>query len=170
MLKIFNDLEPFFNDCYRRINVREYARIRNISPPTASTLLESLKQDGLLNKEEDRGYNYYFANKESKIFIDLSRNYWYQRFKEIKLTEYFDKELIAPLVILFGSLSKAEVNENSDIDIAIFTSSKKELHLEKFKKKLKRKIQVFVFKNENEVKNKDLLKNIHNGFIISGAW
>ena len=170
MLKIFNNLWPFFNDCYRRINVREYARIRKISPPTASTLLESLKQEGLLNKEEDKGYNYYFANKESRIFIDLSKTYWHQKLKQAKLIEYFEKELISPLIILFGSLSKAEVNKNSDIDIAIFTNTKKDLKLVKFEKKLKRKIQIFIFKNEKEVKNKDLLKNLHNGFIISGSW
>src|SRR3989344_3325281 len=40
MLEIFNSLEPFFKENYRRINVREYARIQKISPPSASKYLE----------------------------------------------------------------------------------------------------------------------------------
>lgn len=62
MLKIFNDLEPFFRDCDRKISVREYARLRNVSPPSASTLLENLHKEGLLKKEKFRNYIFYYAD------------------------------------------------------------------------------------------------------------
>ena len=64
MLEIFDNLKPFLEDNYRRFNVREYARIRGISAPTASVLLSRLNKEGLLNREEERNYIYYFANKE----------------------------------------------------------------------------------------------------------
>ena len=54
MLEIFNKLKPFFEDNYKRISVREYARMQNISPPNASQLLNNLEKEGLLKKEEDR--------------------------------------------------------------------------------------------------------------------
>ena len=168
MLKIFNNLKPFFKDNYQRIHVREYARITGISPPSASKLLAAYKKEGLLKKEEEKNYIYYTADKESKIFIELSRIYWYTKIRDSRLLEHLEKELINPLVILFGSFSKAEVMQDSDIDIAIFTKSKKQINLEPFEKKLKRKIQAFQFKEEP--KSKELLNNIHNGFILTGSW
>ncbi len=170
MLEIFNNLELFFTDCYRRINVREYARLSKISPPSASKLLSSLEEEGLLSKEEDRRYVYYFANKESKLFIELSRIYWHLKIKETGLIEHLKLELVNPLVLLFGSLSKAETTSSSDIDLAIFTVSKKKINLKIYGEKIGRNIQVFVFKTRDHVSNKELLNNILNGFVLLGSW
>lgn len=170
MFKELNNLKPFFEDNYRRISVREYARIIKISPATASKLLEQYNADKLLNKEQDRIYTYYYANSENALFVQLSRIYWHQIFDKIGLIRYLEKEFANPIVVLFGSFAKAEINPNSDIDIAIFTNSKKKLNLEKFQKILKREIQTFIFKSINSVENKELLPNILNGVIISGSW
>jgi DNA-binding transcriptional regulator YhcF (GntR family) len=117
MLNIINNLHPFFEDCYRRIGVREYAKIIKVSPPTASSILHSLEKEGILLKEKDRNYLFFYANKENRQFIDLSRIYWHEKLD--KLILYLDKLLINPSLILFGSLSKAEVKGSSDIDIVI---------------------------------------------------
>ena len=170
MLKIFNDLEPFFQDCYERINVRAYARIRNISPPSASKLLYELQKEGLLIREENRNYIYYAANKDSKLFIELSRIYWYQKLMLSGLTVHLEKEFVKPMVILFGSFSKAEVYKNSDIDLAIFSTTAKQVRLKAFEAKLGRNIQLFQFKNKDDVTSAELLNNILNGFILSGTW
>jgi Mn-dependent DtxR family transcriptional regulator len=111
MLKIFNDLSPFFKDNYERIHIREYARIRKISPPTASKRLNQLNKQGLLNKEEERNIIFYYANKDSKEFIDLSRIYWRQQLTKKGLIKHLTKELINPLIILFGSFSKVEIKK-----------------------------------------------------------
>src|SRR3989344_1176763 len=145
MFKELNNLKPFFEDNYRRISIREYARIIKVSPATASKLLEQYYADKLLNKEQDRIYTYYYSNRENALFVQLLRIYWLQIFDKIGLIEYLEKELANPVVVLFGSFAKAEINPNSDIDIAIFTSSKKELALGKFQKRLKREMQLFIF-------------------------
>ena len=167
MLKLFNSLAPFFEDNYRRMNVRGYARLMEISPPSASKLLSKYGKEGLLNREEEKRYIYYYANKDNNLFVFLSRVYWYQKMKE--LISYMEREFANPVIILFGSFAKAEINSNSDIDLAVFTASRKELDLAFYEGILKKKIQVFVFKNRNEV-SKDLLNNILNGFKISGDW
>ena len=165
MLKINNDLQPFFEDCYRRINVREYAKIVNISPPTASKLLNYYNKENLLLKEKYKNYLLFYANKESKNFIDLSRMYWHDRLRD--LLSYMEEKLVNPTIILFGSLSKAEAKVDSDIDIAIF-SIKKELNIDRFEKKIKRGIQIFWFTLPEDIKNKDLKNNIINGYILKG--
>lgn len=171
MLKIFNELKLFFEDNYRRIHVREYARIQGISPPTASTLLYSYHKENLLKKEEDKGYFYFFANRENNLFIQLQRAYYLKKFNDIGLIAHLNKNLLHPVLILFGSFAKAEITEHSDIDIAVFTPSGKKLDLGRFEEKLGREIQIFMFKNRQEAeKNPELLNNILNGFKLSGNW
>ena len=165
MLNIINSLKPFFEDCYRRINVREYSRLRKISPPTASKILFELNKEGLLLIEKDRNYIFYYANKNNKIFVDLSRIYWDVRLDN--LVDFLNKTLINPTIILFGSLSKAETKNDSDIDIGII-GHKKELDIKNFENNLKRKIQLFFFSSVEDIKNKELANNIINGYILEG--
>jgi predicted nucleotidyltransferase len=165
MLNIINDLKYFFENCYRRINVREYAKLMKISPPTASKILSRYEKEGLLKKEIDRNYYFYYADKYSKTFIDLSRIYW--SIKLQKIIEQLKEKSINPTIILFGSLAKAEVKEDSDVDLAIF-AHEKEINLSLFEKKLQRKIQVFWFKSPKSIKSVDLMNSILNGYILTG--
>jgi len=168
MLRILNNLKPFFEDCYRRINVREYARITKISPPTASKLLENYRKQGLLKKQEDRLYFFYYADKDSKILIDLSRIYWQYRLDH--LLKHVEEGFLNPVIILFGSLSKAEVKSDSDIDLAIISPTTKNINIDKYEKELKRKIQLFTFKDIKDIKSKELLNNVLNGYKMRGSW
>lgn len=104
------------------------------------------------------------------MFIDLSRVYWKIVLEDSGLIKALSEKLLSPVIIIFGSLSKAEVKEDSDIDIAIFTATRKELNVNEFEKKLKRKIQLFLFKDRENVKNTELLNNILNGYKLRGNW
>lgn len=170
MLRIFNDLEPFLKDNYQRISVRDYARRRKISPPSASSLLNKLQKEGLLKREDERNYHFFTANKDSYLFIHLSRIYWLIKLKNSGLINYLEKELVNPLVILFGSFSKAEVTPNSDVDIAILRAKSKKLNIEHFEQKLDRKIHMLFFNDLELAKRKELQNSILNGVIISGSW
>ena len=166
MLKIFNDLEPFFMDNYRRIGVRVYSRIRKVSPPSASTLLEDYHKEGLLCREEDRRYIFYSSNKDNGVFVQLSRAYWLIQIKKSGLIDYLNEQLLNPLIMLFGSFSKAEISPSSDIDLVVANTAKKKLNLAPFEKKLSRSIQL-IFHDEAKI---ELHKSIMNGFILSGGW
>lgn len=165
MLNIINNLSPFFEDCYRRINVREYSRLMKISPPTASKLLFEYSKRGILMISKDKNYIYYYANKDSRDFIDISRIYWRNKLSEI--LDYLNRQLLSPTIILFGSLSKAEVKIDSDIDLCII-ANKKEVSLNKFEKKLKRRIQTFFFNSIKDINNPELRNNIINGYVLQG--
>ena len=113
MLKIINNLEPFFKDNYKKINVREYSRIKNISPPTASKVLEQYYKGNLLEKEEFKNYIFYSANINNKTFMDLSRIYWYEKLKNIGLIEFLNKKFHQPLkfsVIFFLAVETLHSN------------------------------------------------------------
>lgn len=164
MLNIINNLSPFFEDCYRRINVREYAKLIKVSPPTASKMLGEYYKEGLLKKQEERNYIFFFANPENSLFVDLSRIYWKIKLKEI--VKEIEEKTVNPIIILFGSLSKAETMPNSDIDLAII-ADKKDIDINLFEDKLKREIQLLWFEDLSKI-NKELKNNILNGYILSG--
>ena len=72
MLKIFNGLNPFFEDVYREISVREYAKEIGISPPTASKMLKEFETEKLLLSNKKGIYIYFRANKENYLFKNLA--------------------------------------------------------------------------------------------------
>ncbi|MBD3181104.1 hypothetical protein GF312_02360 [Candidatus Poribacteria bacterium] len=49
--------------------------------------------------------------------------YWKLLLKHSGLISFLEEELLNPVVILFGSLSKVEAKQNSDIDLAVFSIS-----------------------------------------------
>jgi predicted nucleotidyltransferase len=169
MLKIINSLAPFFEDNYRRIHIREYARIQKISAPTSSKLLDFLNKENLLKKVIDKMYFYYFANKDSDLFKDYQRIYFKTLLKKCGLIDYINYETLNPVIILFGSTANSEAKTDSDIDIAVFTKSNKKLDIKKFEKKIKREINIMLFKDLKEVPEK-LMKNILNGYQLEGKW
>ena len=163
MLDIFNKLGLFFEDCYREVNVREYARIIKVSPPTASTILQRLGKESLLKSRIERKNHLYRANRENPVFIDLSRAYWRQ--KLTVLTEFLAEEINYKTIILFGSLTKAEATVNSDIDIYV-DYEEKPISLDEYEKKLKRRIQLHF---RNELGNINLKNNIQQGMALNGV-
>jgi len=167
MLNIINNLAPFFEDCYRKISVREYARLIKVSPPTASKILKGYRKQGLLNSEEELRHLFFSANIENKDFIDLSRVYWREKLREF--TTELQKKLVDPSIVLFGSLAKAEAKKDSDIDIAVFAPDKKEMNVKPYEERLKRKISMYWFTSVYDtLHNKPLMNNIINGYVLLG--
>lgn len=166
MLKMINSLKPFFEDCYRSISVREYAKLLHISPPTASKLLKELVKEGYLQQREERRHLFFTLQSEQEEVVDLCKLYW--KYKLKVLSREFQIKLTGASGVLFGSLAKAEVMSDSDIDIAIFSPEKKELITESFQKALGRDISVHWFKSLKDIKNEHLLNNILNGINLFG--
>jgi len=155
MLNEFNNLKPFLEENYQELGVREYARIVGISPPTASTKLKNYARQGLLKMRTERKYLLFRANRESRTFLELSRIYWREKMQDLtdELKEHFDYATI----VLFGSLTKLEVTNKSDIDLYVDAKSKN-IDLSKFEKKYGRPIQL-----QFKTKSRELLKNIEKG-------
>lgn len=167
MLKILNNLDIFFEDTTRQVSIREFARIKKISPATAGKILREYKKNGIVCENRDRNYIFFRANSSLQKFTWLSRIYWINKLEEI--LDEIDKFYNFPTIFLFGSINKGENNLKSDIDLFIITNKKEEFIIpSKIKNKIKREIQIFTAGNKDEVKNKNLLKNMLNGTKIRG--
>lgn len=160
MLDIFKDIKPFFEDVFRETSVREYARIRKVSPPTASSLLKRLAEEQVLIMRKDRNLLLFRANKEFFLFRDLAISFWKyvigEAFKPLR------EDLLYKRLILFGSVQKVENTSNSDIDIFI-NIPRKNIDLLVVEKALKRKVQLHF---SDSLRNEHLKKNIEKGVEI----
>ena len=79
----------------------------------------------------------------------------------------FIEETVSPKsIVLFGSYSRGEDIENSDIDLFVECKNE-ELDLKSFEKKLGRKIELH-FNEKFTMYPKELKNNIINGVVLNG--
>lgn len=160
MLELLNRFKPFFEDTHREYSVREYARLCNLSPPTASSFLKRTEKDGITISRKQGMYIYYRANRESSFFRDIAKAYWRSTLKSMFYK--LNKDFVFKKPILFGSISKGDNTSESDIDLFV-NIEKRDLNLSEIEKKLKRKIQVHF---RESIKNEHLRNNIEKGVVI----
>ena len=144
--------------------IREIGRKIGVSPPTASYIAKKMEKIELIKIERERTQHKVFGNFENEEFKNLKKIY--NIFSLFELTEFLVENFNPTSVVVFGSFSKGEDTEESDIDIFVDSNSKKEVKLTKFEKKLKRNIHLHM-KNIKDIPE-ELRCNIINGIILDG--
>ena len=157
----------FFINPTSKLRVRQIERELKLPLPSVIRYCRELEKEGVLKIEKISGIYLYSADRASKEYLIEKRLFNIKLMFECGLVEYIVKEYSNPTIILFGSYSKGEDIEKSDIDLYIQTF-KKEIKTEKFERFLKRKIQVFVYSDIRQIKNPHLMNNIINGITING--
>lgn len=161
--------EYFFENPTEKLRVRQIERVLKLPLPSVIRYCAELEKEEILKITEISGIKVYSADRVSQNFLLEKKFYNIKRLYNSGLINYFIEEFSNPAIILFGSYSKGEDIEKSDIDFYIETPSKKEkLNLEKFEKILKKKIQLFIHKNLKEISNPHLSNNIINGILLNG--
>lgn len=169
MFRKLNILKFFFEEPSREFNVREVARLLDISPATASKDLKSLVKQGLLKERKERMLNLYKANIEDELYRDVKIFYNIRKLKESGLISALNKFYLKPAIIMFGSCASGMDTKTSDFDLLIVSEKTKEFpEIKKFEKGLNRKLQIFVVKGIRNLKNGHLINNVLNGIVIQG--
>ena len=153
-------LELFYENPNQRFTIREISKITKIPRATAHRIIESLKKQGLMNKENSANENLFFKTKKINFFIE--------KIVSSGLIEELINKLNPSCIILFGSIRKGESIKESDIDIFIESQLKKDIDLYKFEKKIGHKIQLFIEPNIDKLQ-KNLFNNVINGIKIYGS-
>jgi predicted nucleotidyltransferase len=86
-----------------------------------------------------------------------------------KLSSFLYDFFPGTTIILFGSYSRGEDSESSDIDISIIGVSEKEINLSKFQKEMERNISLHFYHSFKDIKDENLKNNILNGIVLSGS-
>lgn len=169
MFKELNTLKPFLEDPIKKFNVREIARLLNITPATASKNLKSFAKQELLKYKKELNYDMYKANIENQKFRDLKIYYSITKLKESKLIDEINKFYLKPTIILFGSTSTGYDTKTSDIDLVIICEKNDEFpKIKEFEKKFGKELQIFVLNDLKDIKNPHLVNNVLNGIVLQG--
>lgn len=160
--------EYFFTNPTAKLRVREIERMLKLPLPSVIRYCKELEKEGILTTIKTGSVSFYTSNRNNEKFLLEKKLFNIKQIYESGLIEYLKRELSNPGVVLFGSYSKGEDTEESDIDLYVETPAKQKLNFEKYEKILKRKIQIFRHKNIHEIHNIYLSNNILNGIGLNG--
>jgi predicted nucleotidyltransferase len=160
LLKLFLD-SPI--DSFR---LREIARLTKISPPSVMSYLKEFENEGLIKKQIKRKVPFYTAIRDDSNFILYKKISILFELNNSGLVDYLWDKLFPEAIILYGSFSKGESIENSDIDLFILGKDKN-LELVDFEKKINKKIHLLFKDSIKDIPN-ELKNNILNGIILKG--
>lgn len=132
-------------------------------------LKKSLAEKIIKRIKEKKKMPYYIGDFESPSYKNKKKLYALNKFYQTGFLNHLQSLSNAETVIIFGSFSRADWYENSDIDLFIYGNAEG-LNLEEYERKLDREIQFFECKDKNDFKRfrEGLLKNIIKGNIIKG--
>lgn len=160
LLKLFLDSPT---DSFR---LREIARLTKISPPSVMIYLKEFENEGLIKKQIKRKVPFYTAVRDSSRFILYKKISIFYELNNVGLVDYIWDKLSPEAIVLYGSFSRGESIENSDVDLFIL-GKHKEIDLVNFEKGLNKKIHL-VFKESLKETPNELKNNILNGIILKG--
>ena len=159
-------LQEFFDFPLRNFQMRELSRRIEIAQPSVINHLKALLKEELIIKEKKGIYPTFKANRDNELFRVYKKTNLILRMCQTGLIDYIYDSCMPDAIILFGSASKGEDIEESDIDLFVQAKEKK-LNLVKYEKLLNRKIALFFEENFSRL-SKELKNNILNGTVLKG--
>jgi len=159
-------LQEFFDYPRNNFQMREISRRVKLSQPSVINHLTALRKEGLILREKKGLYPTYRADRESEDFRLLKKQNMVLRIHRSGLLAYVEDKTRPNCIILFGSASRGEDSEESDIDIFI-QAGEANLDFQKYEKSLKRRINP-IFEPDIKELSKELLNNIINGQVLYG--
>lgn len=159
-------LNVFFERPTDRLQLREIARLAKLAPLSTTNYLKKFVAQGLISRAKKGIYPTYQANRDSEAFKRLKRQNTVWKLYDSGFVDYTISECSPDAIILFGSASRGEDVETSDIDVCII-AAESSLKLKPYEKVLQRKIASFFSKTFEEL-SPELKNNILNGTILYG--
>ena len=166
-----NILELFFNQPTKHWHFEEIIKEAKIARSKAAGWLTKFIKENLIKRIKPEGkMPYYISNNEHPHYKNTKRIFALTKLHESGLLDYLASIEKAESIILFGSFSRSDWYQESDIDLFVY-GNLDEMFLGKYMAKLKREIQVFNSKDKKDLKKigGPLLRNILKGIIIKGT-
>ena len=162
-------LAVFFENPSREFHLRELSRLLKLSMPTIISTTDKLAKEKLITKEKGRVLTKVIANRDNIYFLRYKRVYNLELIYSSGIVDFISQAYNQPkCIILFGSFSRGEDTEKSDIDIAVITKKKLSLDFSQYEKALKKSInlhEVDLDKISEEFK-----ANLANDIVLEGSW
>jgi len=151
-----------------KMSQREISGKLKVSPTAISNSLGLLEQEKLIKIEKLKTINFVSLNRDEEKTISLKRVENIKNIYSSKILDYLENELPGGTIILFGSYSRGEDTNTSDIDFAIIGRKDKSLILGKFEEILNKKVNINFYESWKKIEE-HLKNNILNGIVFSGG-
>ncbi len=155
----------FFDYPTRHFHLREICRILGLGMPSVRNHVKKLEKLNFIKKEKKGVYESCIATR-NELFNAYKKNDLLLRIHESGLINFLADAFVPDAIVLFGSASRGEDVESSDIDLFLI-AKEKEVDLKRFEKKLGRKIALH-FESRTSDLPKELLNNVINGMVLYG--
>jgi predicted nucleotidyltransferase len=168
MIKNYNAykvLSVFFRQPTKKFHKRDISRVLDLGLPSVSNYLEILEKEGFVTRNKDGLYETY-TGSFNDLFKLYKTAYNLVSIHKSGLIDFLIKEFTPNCVILFGSSSRGEDIETSDMDI-FMVAGQKEVDLQRFEDALGRKISIHAIDDFSSL-SKELKNNILNGIKLYG--
>lgn len=163
-------LSVFFIEPTKEHYLKEISKKSRLAHTSTKNVLDTLEKEKLIfSKVEKRGkrdFPIYFANYEDHNFRKKKKIFNINKIEDSGILEFLSDNLMPRSIVLFGSCSRGEDIEDSDIDIFVEANSKK-ISLDKFERLINKKIQLHI-KSRFSDYPKELKNNIINGIVLRG--
>ncbi|MFH1972050.1 MAG: nucleotidyltransferase domain-containing protein [archaeon] len=159
-------LEVFFRTPRHIFHIREICRLVKLSQPTVKVHLNELVSEKLILKSTEGLYGGYKANRDNESFKLLKQQNTIFLLNQSGCINLIHEKIMPQTIILFGSSTKGEDIEESDIDLFV-EGKEEELDLKKFEKLLNRNINI-LFEDDFKKLSKELKNNLINGIKLYG--
>ncbi len=163
--------ELFYNHPTKQWHFEELMNSAHLSRAQTNEWLKKLMQESIIKRiKPHKKMPYYIAHYTHPHYQNSKRLYALGQLHASGLFDYLLTLDKAKAIILFGSFSRWDWYEKSDVDIFIYGDIET-VSVGRFMPKLKREIQLFPSKNNDDLQKMGpaLLKNIINGIIIKGT-
>jgi len=163
-------LEIFFDEPTTKHYLKEIStKIKKAHTSATKVLIHLLKSNLIIKSYEKKGkrkFPFFTSNLEFERFSNMKKIHNLEKLYFSNLVKELTEKLMPKTIVLFGSYSRGEDIEISDIDLFV-EAPEENVELAKFEKFLKRKINILFGKINNLEKN--LKENILNGIVLEGA-
>jgi predicted nucleotidyltransferase len=158
-------LKLLFDFPTREFHIREISRILKVSAPAVSKAVTILEKESFLI--HNKGFVSKIYAKKDENFRGFKRISNLEEIYKSKLIPFLTQALGPITLVLYGSYSKGEDDENSEACLAILDYEKgKKIDLKSFEKQLNRKINLKFINLKNAPS--ELKETLINGVVLIG--
>lgn len=152
------------------LNQRSISRAIGVSQPAVMKAIPGMAKMSFVRVDQDKESKRWSIelNRDNDRVMQLKRVDNLRQIYETGLSNMLEKEFAGATIILFGSYSRGEDIQSSDIDIAIVGRKEKGIDLEVFEKELGRRINLNFYDSFGRI-HKHLRENLFNGIVLSGG-
>ncbi|MBR9690225.1 hypothetical protein GOV08_00920 [Candidatus Woesearchaeota archaeon] len=159
-------LSFFFEKPTTRFHIRELAKLAKIHPNTIIKITDSLEQKEYITKKRYKNLVEAQANTESNKFVRAKKFFNIFKIYDSGVVDQLISYYKPKAIILYGSYSRGEDFEKSDIDLVVITKEKKQINKTHYEKKLDKEIHLTLI--DYTKISKEFYTNLINGHVLHG--